>query len=90
MPPTGALPTIPASHREAGFVFFASLSASWEVSQLNQAGTKGFPRGWTRLMTSIEYGDLACCRFHRHRVKVFLLKPESMNAKKEIQPRVQA
>jgi len=33
---------------------------------------------------------LACCRFHRHRVKVFLLKPESMNAKTNIQPRVQA
>jgi hypothetical protein len=32
--------------------------------------------------------DLACCRFHGHRVKVFLLKPESMNATKNIQPRV--
>ncbi|WP_414816039.1 hypothetical protein [Rhizobium sp. IY2] len=33
---------------------------------------------------------MACCRFHGHRVKVFLLKPESMNAKTNIQPRVQA
>ncbi|MGV2072939.1 hypothetical protein ACQZ4Z_19480 [Agrobacterium vitis] len=31
---------------------------------------------------------VACCRFHGHRVKVFLLKLESMNAKTNIQPRV--
>lgn len=33
-------------------------------------------------------GVMACCRFRGHRVKVFLLKPESMNAKTNIQPRV--
>ncbi len=33
-------------------------------------------------------GKVACCRFHGHRVKMFLLKPESMNAKTNIQPRV--
>jgi DNA-binding XRE family transcriptional regulator len=33
-------------------------------------------------------GSMACCWFPGHRVKVFLLKPESMNAKTIIQPRV--
>lgn len=32
---------------------------------------------------------MACCQFGGHRVKVFLLKPESMNATKEVPPRVQ-
>lgn len=35
-------------------------------------------------------GGVACCRFHGRRDKVLLLKPESMNAKTEVQPRVQA
>lgn len=35
-----------------------------------------------------ESTNLACCRFRGHRVKMFLLKPESMNAKTNIQPRV--
>lgn len=34
-------------------------------------------------------GNMACCQFGGHRVKVFLLKPESMNATKEVPPRVQ-
>lgn len=31
---------------------------------------------------------MACCRFHGHRVKVFLPSPEGMNAKTTIQLRV--
>jgi DNA polymerase III delta prime subunit len=31
---------------------------------------------------------MACCRFHGHRVMVFLVKPESLHAKTNIQPRV--
>ena len=33
---------------------------------------------------------MACCRFRGHRVKVFPMKLERMNATKEVQPRVQA
>jgi hypothetical protein len=35
-----------------------------------------------------EFDDVACCRFHGHRVMVFLVKPESLHAKTNIQPRV--
>lgn len=32
---------------------------------------------------------LACCRFHGHRVKVFMIEPEVTNEEKKVQSRVQ-
>ncbi|WP_342588647.1 DUF6678 family protein [Neorhizobium huautlense] len=43
-----------------------------------------------RAVKSRNKWGLACCRFRGHRVKVFPMKLERMNATKEVQPRVQA